>query len=93
MGGVKTYWMGTLKRDVDAADVRSHYQQRWSLQTEYSGDDSSEKKRNLDPANPSMLVPLTIPSCGMVLPIIVLAQAGDRNQRTKRRARVHQSCV
>ena len=97
MGGVKIYWMGILKRDVGAMDVKSHCQQRQGTAREkpgeYSGDDDSGKKRNLDPANPSISAPLIIPSCGMVLPIIVPAQAGDRNQRTKRRARVHQGCA
>ena len=85
--------METLKVDVDAVDAKSHYQQRRSLQTEYGGDDSSRKKRNLAPVNPLMSAPLITPLCGMVLPTIVPVQAGDRNQRTKRRARTHQNCA
>ena len=77
--------------------MKSHCQQRHGTARkkpgEYSGDDDSGKKRNLDPANPSISAPLIIPSCGMVLLIIVPAQAGDRNQRTKRRARTHQNCA
>ena len=93
MGGVRKYWIETLKADVDAADVRSHYQQRRNLQTEYGGDKSSEKKRNLALVNPLTSAPVITPLCGMVLPTIMPVQAGDVNQRTKRRARVHQGCA
>ena len=76
--------MQTLRGDGGAADVKSHCQQKQGTARkkhgEYSGDDDSERKRNLDPANPSILALLSMPSCGMVDLIMVPAQAGDRNQ-------------
>ena len=77
MGGVRRYWTKTLKVDVDAADANSQHQQRRSLQTEYGGDDSSEKKRSMAPVNHLISVLLIIPSSGTVLLIIVPAQVGD----------------
>ena len=72
MGAMRKYWTKILRADVDAVDVQSQHQRRRSLQREYGGDDSSEK-RSLGPVNP-----LTSASL-----IIVPVQVGDKHQKDK----------